>query len=73
LQWCGVDNIERASNLSLEDFRKNYEEPGVPVIINDIIPQYGFSRYEFHFLICHFIRINGIDGQRFKYGQLNIY
>jgi hypothetical protein len=37
--WSEVDNIDRRSNLSVEDFIKEYGEPNKPVIITDVVPK----------------------------------
>lgn len=39
-QWSHRDNIDRRSNLSLEEFIEEYEKPGKPVILTDIVPQW---------------------------------
>ena len=36
--WINVDNIDRRSSLSLEEFKESYEEMNKPVIITDVIP-----------------------------------
>ena len=36
-RWGEVDNVDRRSNLSLEEFIQEYEIPNKPVIITDII------------------------------------
>ena len=36
-RWGEVDNIDRRSNLSVEEFIQEYEIPNRPVIITDII------------------------------------
>ncbi|PRP78260.1 hypothetical protein PROFUN_13870 [Planoprotostelium fungivorum] len=36
--WATYENIERRSNLSLEEFIEKYEKPNRPVIITDIVP-----------------------------------
>lgn len=35
--WTAVDTIDRRCNMSLEEFRREYEEPNKPVIITDIV------------------------------------
>ena len=39
-QWAKRDNIDRRSNLSLDEFINEYEKPGKPVIITDIVPNW---------------------------------
>lgn len=36
-EWIQADDIERTSDLSLEDFRERYEKPAKPVIITDVV------------------------------------
>lgn len=36
-EWLSVDNIDRRSNLSVEEFVAEYEEPNKPVIITDAL------------------------------------
>lgn len=36
-RWTGADTIERRSNLSLEEFIREYEIPNKPVIITDVV------------------------------------
>jgi len=38
--WTQVDNIDRRSNLSLEEFISQYEIPNKPVVIVDIVPRW---------------------------------
>jgi hypothetical protein len=38
--WASEYNIERRSNLSLEEFIEQYEIPNKPVILTDIVPKY---------------------------------
>jgi len=35
--WLGVENIDRRSNLTLEEFRTEYEDRNIPVIITDVV------------------------------------
>lgn len=35
--WLEVDNIERRSGLTLEEFRAQYERPNRPVILTDVV------------------------------------
>jgi len=35
--WCKKDNVERRSNLSIEEFKNLYETPNKPVVITDIV------------------------------------
>ena len=39
-QWSSVDNVDRRSNLTLEEFIEEYEKPGKPVILTDIVPSW---------------------------------
>lgn len=38
--WVRVDNIDRRSNLTVDEFRRLYEEPNKPVIITDIVTKW---------------------------------
>ena len=40
-QWSKIDNIDRRSNLSLEEFIEQYEKPNKPVIITDIVTKWS--------------------------------
>ena len=35
--WLEVDNVDRRSNLSLAEFREQYEIPNKPVILTDVV------------------------------------
>jgi hypothetical protein len=37
--WTSFENVDRRSNLSLEEFITQYGEPNIPVIITDIVPK----------------------------------
>lgn len=39
--WANVENVDRRSNLSLEEFITQYGTPNIPVIITDIVPKYA--------------------------------
>lgn len=39
--WLAVDNIKRRSNLSVEEFIRDFETPGVPVVITDVVPKWA--------------------------------
>ena len=44
--WLSVDNIDRRSNLSVEDFIREYEEPNIPVVITDVACKWkGFGKW----------------------------
>jgi hypothetical protein len=49
---CGVkDNIDRRSDLSLNDFINEYAIPNKPVIITDIVDQWpAFTKWDFKYL-----------------------
>jgi hypothetical protein len=36
-EWLQNNNVERRSELSLEDFRRQYEKPNKPVVITDVV------------------------------------
>lgn len=38
--WLEVENIDRKSGLSIEDFKRLYERPNIPVILTDIVPHW---------------------------------
>lgn len=40
-QWLSVDNIDRRSNLSVQEFIHSYEEPNRPVIITDALSDWA--------------------------------
>eukprot|EP01018_Ginkgo_biloba_P024962 Gb_23638 [translate_table: standard] len=40
-EWLEVDNIERRTNLSLEDFITYFEEPNKPVLVSDALVNWG--------------------------------
>eukprot|EP00698_Gefionella_okellyi_P002532 TRINITY_DN12376_c0_g1_i1.p1 TRINITY_DN12376_c0_g1~~TRINITY_DN12376_c0_g1_i1.p1 ORF type:complete len:467 (-),score=66.88 TRINITY_DN12376_c0_g1_i1:41-1390(-) len=39
-RWISTDNIDRRSNLSLEQFIAEYEKPNRPVLITDVVKQW---------------------------------
>jgi hypothetical protein len=39
-KFTGTDNVPRRSNLSFEDFVKEYGLPNKPVIITDLVPKW---------------------------------
>ena len=39
-QWTTVDNVDRRSDLTLEEFVEQYERPGKPVILTGIVPKW---------------------------------
>ena len=39
--WLGVENIDRRSNLTVEEFRIEYEARNIPVIITDVVQNWG--------------------------------
>jgi hypothetical protein len=41
-RWAQIDNVDKRKNLSTEDFISEYESKGIPVVIQDIVPQYVF-------------------------------
>uniref|UniRef100_A0A6B2L4Q4 JmjC domain-containing protein n=1 Tax=Arcella intermedia TaxID=1963864 RepID=A0A6B2L4Q4_9EUKA len=43
--WTKVENIERRSNLSLEEFRTEYEAKNKPVIITDVLNKWEISKW----------------------------
>ena len=42
--WLETENIDRRSNLTLEEFRSAYEIPNVPVIITDVVENWQAYR-----------------------------
>lgn len=38
--WLEVENIDRRHDLSLEEFKKEYEIPNIPVIITDVVTKW---------------------------------
>lgn len=40
--WANYENIDRRSNLTLEEFVEQYEKPNRPVIITDVVPKWVF-------------------------------
>lgn len=34
-EWLAVSNVDRKAGLSVEQFRQQYEEPNIPVILTD--------------------------------------
>lgn len=50
-EWLEVDNIDRRSGLTLEEFRKEYEEPNKPVILTDVVPGWpAFQKWSREYL-----------------------
>lgn len=38
-RWAQIDNIDRRSNLSVEEFIEQYESKGIPVILQDVVKE----------------------------------
>jgi len=49
--WATKENIDRRSNLSVEEFITEYEIPSKPVIITDVVPKWSASRWTREYLI----------------------
>ena len=58
--WTRVDNVDRCSNLSLEEFIEKYERPNKPVI------------FDSYFLICK-LDIGHYHGHHSKVKEGNIH
>ncbi|KAI9105734.1 hypothetical protein DFS34DRAFT_600652 [Phlyctochytrium arcticum] len=49
-----VDNIDRRSNLSYDDFMREYGIPNKPVIITDVVPKWpAFQKWSTEYLLQH--------------------
>lgn len=49
-RWLSKDTVDRRADLTLDDFRREYEVPNVPVIITDVVtkwPAFGKWNTEF--------------------------
>eukprot|EP01023_Acetabularia_acetabulum_P018056 TRINITY_DN19112_c0_g1_i2.p1 TRINITY_DN19112_c0_g1~~TRINITY_DN19112_c0_g1_i2.p1 ORF type:complete len:503 (+),score=77.97 TRINITY_DN19112_c0_g1_i2:87-1595(+) len=54
-KWLQKDNIERRSNLTLKNFRENFEIPNKPVVITDEIPKWtAFKSWTWEYLTKKF-------------------
>jgi len=53
--WLQVDNIERRSGLSVEEFIRQYEEPNRPVVLTDVVNQWpAFKLWTKEYLLENF-------------------
>lgn len=52
--WLSTDNIDRRSNLSVEDFIKEYEEPNKPVLLLGVLDSWpAISNWDREYLLKH--------------------
>eukprot|EP00897_Mesotaenium_endlicherianum_P000489 jgi/Mesen1/10440/ME000082S09943 len=53
-EWVARDNIPRRCELSLEDFIRDFEEPGRPVIITDALATWpALQKWDHEYLVRH--------------------
>jgi len=53
--WLEVDNVDRRSGLSLEEFVAQYEKPNRPVIITDVVKKWpAFGKWNREYLFKEF-------------------
>ncbi|KAI3642314.1 hypothetical protein MP228_011869 [Amoeboaphelidium protococcarum] len=54
-EWVKVDNIDRRSDLSVEDFMREYEIPNKPIVIADCVQKWPcFSKWTREYLISNY-------------------
>ncbi|KAK3282466.1 hypothetical protein CYMTET_9801 [Cymbomonas tetramitiformis] len=49
--WLEVENVDRRSQLSVEEFRRAYEAPNRPVVITDVVGKWDASKLTREYLL----------------------
>jgi len=66
-EWLRVENVDRRSNLSAEDFVELFDGPGRPVVITDAVPKWpAFKRWTREYLLA------ACGATRFRCGPLDL-
>jgi len=52
--WVKTSNIDKRSNLTVEEFIEKYEKPNIPVVIQDIVPKSFFFVLSVLLIVCLF-------------------